>query len=140
MVAHHLLPLIGGVLDLQIPNQTHHSLAAIKVLAPELHALSLLTLPGIDPNDVGKTLTTTMLYLVVLSWVPVVDVDTEGLAVPSPSTSMGEGGRHRREPQLGTDWTTPRSRPQPTRDPSATPCGAAARCWPSGPRNAWTAC
>ncbi|CAK9003285.1 Proteasome activator subunit 4 (Proteasome activator PA200) [Durusdinium trenchii] len=96
-VYNHFLPLIEEALDPTNLNQTHQAPAAIKMLTiliqPLLQARPLLaealpdlldlTLPGLDTNDVSKTMATSMLYLTVLSWVPIVDVDAEGLAYPS---------------------------------------------------------
>lgn len=40
-------------------------------LAPYLPAILELSLPGLDPSDIFKTIVTFQLYYVILCWVPV---------------------------------------------------------------------
>jgi len=103
-VSNHFLTVISESLDPNNLNQTHQAPAAIKMLtsllqpllqvrpllASSLPELLELTLPGLDLNDVSKTITTALLYQVVLSWVPIVDVEREGLDYPSDAEALSQ--------------------------------------------------
>jgi len=99
-VANKFIPLIFEGLDPMNLTQTHQAPAAMKMLTVLVQPLTqtrctlftealpevlLLTLPGLDPNDMVKTMSTFMLYHVVLSWIPIIDVETEGLGYPDTS-------------------------------------------------------
>lgn len=110
-VADHFIEVIAEALDPNNLNQTHHAPAAIKMLTvllqPLLQVRPLiaealpefldLALPGIDSNDIFKTVATNMLYQVVLSWVPIIDVEAEGLEYPSHAPELTGDSRKMKE-------------------------------------------